>query len=518
MRASSCASLIGLLSRGDAWRIAWFTLAVLISTSTTTTTTTTTATSPEVPPLFEPTVDWKPILPNQAIPGGLDIHVDFTTGAREARLLPSAASSRALASPLAPTLEAASPVPAAAAHQDHLEVMKFLLRKLEHDLSVQGEEQEVRSLADALESAVHARHSANAVGGHAPEADHEVGEDQEGQQEGACVREREGRDDEDELLVHALDALADASHHWPSADTLRALGTLGVVRDELLLCDRSAAVRGAAAHLLGIASQNHPPAQRYAVEHLQLVEGLLRLLADGMQGQNPNGLHEVTAESTRALHRALFALSATLRQCPTALLRFVHTNGEQTLFELVRRSAPGEPLGERVLRLIAELAADQRLYESELHAHSEGGEGSGGAASPYRFDTDTPPYNLSEVAAAAQTHWRPSTHWCAQLSVHATQLSESAFFTPPTAAAASSATACTLRCRRAVADVDRFAELVRRLHPLVCERSETDSTLRDALRSLDEQVRSYAATHTDPDLAEYCEEMSGELVDLLELV
>ncbi|EGZ23589.1 hypothetical protein PHYSODRAFT_310868 [Phytophthora sojae] len=39
------------------------------------------------PPMFEPTHEWKEILPNQVLPAGLHIRVNLQTGKKEAKLL-----------------------------------------------------------------------------------------------------------------------------------------------------------------------------------------------------------------------------------------------------------------------------------------------------------------------------------------------------------------------------------------------------------------------------------------------
>ncbi|KAG7390331.1 hypothetical protein PHYPSEUDO_008159 [Phytophthora pseudosyringae] len=39
------------------------------------------------PPMFEPTPEWKEILPNQVLPAGLHIRVNLQTGKKEAKML-----------------------------------------------------------------------------------------------------------------------------------------------------------------------------------------------------------------------------------------------------------------------------------------------------------------------------------------------------------------------------------------------------------------------------------------------
>ncbi|KAL3668203.1 hypothetical protein V7S43_007064 [Phytophthora oleae] len=43
--------------------------------------------SAAAPPMFEPTHEWKEILPNQVLPAGLHIRVNLQTGKKEAKLL-----------------------------------------------------------------------------------------------------------------------------------------------------------------------------------------------------------------------------------------------------------------------------------------------------------------------------------------------------------------------------------------------------------------------------------------------
>jgi len=271
--------------------------------------------------VFIPTADWQEVQPGQAVPAGLHVRINLQTGKKEAKLLQEENKG------------------------DSVEGIKYgalkeAMKKIKADDKVQE--------SGDIDVSKHQHRSMKEIKEELKDVNVKVESDHQAMSRLTTQFHETQSDSEKAVILESLEFYA---HHYDAAvDWLQLGGLEGVVVPSLN--STAAGVRQAAALLLGAAVQSNPAVQQAALQ-TGLHSTLLRLAAlDPEPG--------VAA-------RALFALSATLRNFPAAQESLARQGGLSVLVRTLARQDGRQQhrLRLKILTLISDLLTEQQQGQNQ---------------------------------------------------------------------------------------------------------------------------------------------------------
>ncbi|CAG0913381.1 unnamed protein product [Notodromas monacha] len=304
---------------------------------------------------FVATSEWQEIQPGQAIPRGLHVRIDMTTGKREAKLLDPSENRSGGSVASIPVEKSEHPVDEARdartfTHEELVEAMRKMpsgnddskSENSEHMAEIKNKFRSYEKLKEDLDSfKVKLKTDYEVLDGLVSE--YEVLKKNEA---GKHVRGIAAVLEEIEFHVHRFDTARDFASDG---------GFQRIVLPSLNSTD--ADVRAAAAFLAGSALQSNPKVQIAALE-VGLIEALLRVIKQD--------------ESELVKKRAMYALSSLVRQFPEAQKRLISAGGLDVFSTAFEKNREDKVMQLKVITLLNDLVVEHNDALNNLNFSNAG--------------------------------------------------------------------------------------------------------------------------------------------------